>query len=271
MNKFSDSDIAIVTGGARGIGAAIAKALAASGATVVIADRDEQQGNATEQRIQELGHRAHFLKTDLFLGKAEVSRLFKRVEEIAGIPRILVNNARSGERRDVWEETEATWANTLSVTLNAAFFCMQAAFESMRGRVDSGAIVNVSSVVSSLASGESPSYHAAKAALSNLTRYMAVEGGKVGIRVNAVAPGFIVQDEHRERFLSANNGDYREAAEFCHPGGKVGSSDDIARAVVFLSSDDARFISGQEITVDGGLTIQEPSSLVLRRITKVDL
>ena len=95
-----------------------------------------------------------------------------------------------------------------------------------------------------------------------LTRYLAVNAGARGVRVNSVLPGFIVQDEHRERYLGADNADYRARAEKCHPLARVGFAADVAEATLFLCSDSAGFITGQSITVDGGFTIQDPWSVM---------
>lgn len=127
-----------------------------------------------------------------------------------------------------------------------------------------GSIVNIGSIAAFMACHESPIYHVAKGGLLQMTRYLAVEAGPYGVRVNAVLPGFIVQDEHLTRYASANNERYREIAEFSHPLRRVGSAEDVSNAVLFLCSSGAHFISGQTVVVDGGLSIQEQSGLLFR-------
>ena len=104
---------------------------------------------------------------------------------------------------------------------------------------------------------EDAAYHVVKAGLASVSRYLAVYGGPHGVRVNTVVPGFIVQDEHQQRFSRGSNSDFRSRAEAIHPLRRVGTSDDVADAVAFLCSPAAKFITGQEIVVDGGLTVQD--------------
>jgi 3-oxoacyl-[acyl-carrier protein] reductase len=132
--------------------------------------------------------------------------------------------------------------------------------------VRGGAIVNISSITATLAAHESPSYHAAKAGVEQITRYVAAAAGPHGIRVNAVAPGFIVQDEHRARFAQDDNEAFRDTVIRTHPLREPGGSDDIAEAVLYLASDRSRWVSGQTIIVDGGASIQEHWTLLDRNM-----
>jgi 3-oxoacyl-[acyl-carrier protein] reductase len=175
----------------------------------------------------------------------------------------LVNNARAGLRTGLLEETEENWEEGLSVGLRASFFASQEAVRSM-SKTGGGSIVNISSVGALATCHESASYHVAKAGLLQMTRYLSDHAGKYNVRTNAVIPGFIVKDENRARFEEKGNMHYKKIAEFCHPMGKVGASDDVAKVVLFLCSTDASFISGQYIVVDGGLINQEPSGLVFK-------
>jgi len=175
---------------------------------------------------------------------------------------ILVNSARSGQRVQLLEETEQTWEDTLSVSLRAAFFTSQEAIRIMSQK--GGSIVNIGSIAAFLSTHESPVYHIAKAGLLQMTRNLAVLAGSYKIRVNSVLPGFIVQDENQPRYRDLDNQVYRKVAEFCHPLGEVGSSDDVARAVLYLCSSEAAFITGQSLIVDGGATLQEQFGLLHR-------
>jgi NAD(P)-dependent dehydrogenase (short-subunit alcohol dehydrogenase family) len=148
----------------------------------------------------------------------------------------------------------------MRVMLDATFFASQEAVRHMRTAA-TGSIINVSSIAASRVVPESPSYHAAKAGVVAITRYLAAVAGPWGIRVNCIEPGFIVKDEHQSQFNADDNRDYRSLAVACHPLRRTGYSDEVAEAILFLASDAARFITGQSIVVDGGLTLQEPFSL----------
>lgn len=258
---FKDKVVA-VTGSARGIGKNIARAFAQEGALVILCDIDRQGGLATLSEFHGQELKAGFLAVDLSQGGAAQTMIQEIIQRWNRLD-ILVNNARSGERKTLLEETESNWDEGLAVTLKAAFFASQEALRVM-SHTGGGGIVNISSIAAFLSCHESPSYHVAKAGLVQMTRYLAAHAGAYGVRVNAVLPGFIVQDEHKVRYGGKDNQDYREIAESCHPLGKVGSSDDVAKAVLFLCSPEAAFISGQCLIVDGGLTLQEQSGLVNR-------
>lgn len=254
--------VAAVTGSARGIGKNTCRAFGREGAQVVICDIDEESGRATEAELLEEGISVEFLCVDLIC-KGAPQAMVKQIVQQWGRLDVLVNNAKSGQRANLLEEDEDSWDLGMSVTLKAAFFASQEAIPAM-GRVGGGSIVNVSSVLGMLSGPHSPSYHAAKAALVQMTRYLAVEAGGYGTRVNCVMPGFIVQDEHGPRYERDDNRRYREIVEFAHPLGFRGKSDDIANAVLFLSSPEAAFINGETLVVDGGLTLQEQSGLLFR-------
>jgi len=193
--------------------------------------------------------------------KGEPQQIIQQVVNNWGKIDVLVNNARSGIRTTIFEETEESWDLALSVTLKAAFFASQEAIKQM-SLTGGGAIVNISSVASDLVCHESPVYHIAKAGINQMTRYLAMHAGEYNIRVNCVAPGFIIQDEHMSRYSDESNMYYKKISEFCHPLGHTGTSNDVADAVLFLCSPQSTFITGQSIVVDGGLTIQEQSSLI---------
>ncbi|MDH3688326.1 MAG: SDR family oxidoreductase [Gammaproteobacteria bacterium] len=246
---------ALVTGSARGIGRTIAAAFGHAGARVAICDIDRNTSKATVLDFQKSGIDAQHFSVDLSK-MGEPQRMVAEVAEKFGRLDILVNNARAGVRRDLPEDTEENWDLTMSVGLRAAYFACREAIPIMRSG-GGGSIVNISSISAFLVSQECAAYHAAKAGMMQLTRYLAAHAGKGMVRVNSVLPGFIVQDEHKKRYFSDENVDYRIRAERCHPLGRVGHASDVAEAALFLCSDSASFITGHAIVVDGGFTIQD--------------
>lgn len=259
-----DGKIAAIGGGARGMGLSIARTLGNAGARVWICDIDTGQGEANVARLSEAGIDARFMETDLE-ERGAPQEMVRRIIEADGRIDILINNAKAGERVGLFEETEDNWDLTVSVMQRAAFFASQEAIHNMK-RTGGGSIVSLSSVAALYSCHESPSYHAAKAALTQMTRYLAQKAGGYGVRVNCVLPGFIVKDEDRPRYDRDDNVTYRQVAEFVHPIGRVGNSDEVAKAVLFLASDNASFITGHSLLVDGGLTGQEPFEMVFRFI-----
>ncbi len=252
--------VVLVTGSGRGIGKTIATAFGHARARVAICDINREAAEGTALDLQKVGIDANHFGVDL--SKAgDPQQMVKEVAEKLGRLDVLVNNARAGAIRADAEETEESWDLTMSVGLRAAYFASQQAIAIM-GSTGGGNIVNISSVSALLVSSESAAYQAAKAGLVQLTRYLAANAGSRSVRVNSVLPGFIVQDEHQERYLRDDNIDYRTRAEQCHPLGRVGRAREVAEAVLFLCSDAATFITGQAIVVDGGLTIQDPWTLM---------
>ncbi len=267
-NHFKDK-VVIITGGARGIGKNIAHAFGLLGAIVVICDISVDSGELAVAELQGFGIKAHYLQVDLRKTDAS-SSLIQKIMAQHGRLDVVVNNAKAGQRLDFYDETEDNWQVAIDVILKAAFFVSQAAIPAIE-KSGGGCIVNISSVLGSLCGHggcESPGYHVAKAGLMQLTRYLAINAGRHKVRINCVAPGFIVQDEHKARYQRADNALYREVAEFCHPLEHVGCSDDVAKAVLYLCSPDSAFVTGQCLTVDGGLTLQEQSSIVFAYSSK---
>lgn len=262
MNKCDvhlPESVCLVTGGARGIGHNVVMRIALAGAKVWLCDVDKEAGLRAEAALRGAGLAVTFVHANLSTPQA-ARDLVDSVVAQAGRIDILVNSAKAGERKGLAEENEDNWNTTLRVMLDATFFASQQAIQKMRA-TGSGSIINIGSIAASRVVPESPSYHAAKAAIVGITRYLAAVAGPWGIRVNCVEPGFIVKDEHRGYFDSADNLDYRALANACHPLRRTGHSDEVAEAILFLASDSARFITGQSIVIDGGLTLQEPFSM----------
>jgi len=250
MSGVLDGRVAIVTGAGRGIGRNIARAFAGAGATVVVVDIEDERLAEVATEIPG----ADLVRADLAASGAP-GRVVREAVARHGRLDVLVNNARSGSRVGFAEETEETWDATMAVTLRSAFFAAQAAIEVM-AKTGGGSIVNMGSIAAELSCDEAPSYHAAKAGLVQITRYLAPHAAEFGVRVNALMPGFVVQDEHRPRWDADDNEAYRASVLPALPLG-AGTSDDVAEAALFFASDASRWITGQTLTLDGGQTVLE--------------
>ena len=239
--------VAIVTGGASGIGEETAVRFAEEGAAVCVADIDEENGLRVVERISELDGRAEFIKTDVS-ESLQIKNLIQKTEEIFGRLDILHNNAiwfRHGSALDL---EEGDWDKTLDSGLKSSYISAKYGIPVMR-KNGGGAIVNTASVHSLVSFETCTAYDAAKAGLLGLTRTLAIDFGP-DIRVNAVLPGAIltplwdnleVPDDERQRY-----------AELV-PAKRLGLGRDVANAVLYLASDEASFVTGTSLVVDGGL------------------
>jgi len=244
-----DGRIALVTGGSRGIGAAICAELGAGGATVVVNYvRDQSAAAAVCDRIREAGGTAEPVQGDVSTAEGAAA-LVSQVESEVGAIDILVNNA--GITRDdlIMRLSEDDWRTVIDTNLGGAFFTCRALSRPMLKR-RSGAIVNISSIVGVHGNAGQTNYAASKAGLIGLTKSLAKELGGRGVRVNAIAPGYIATE-----LTDALPDEARTAILGNTPLGRLGEPDDVARAVRFLVSDAAGFITGDVLAVDGGLGI----------------
>ncbi|MFI1918725.1 3-oxoacyl-ACP reductase FabG [Nocardia sp. NPDC020380] len=243
--------VAVVTGAARGIGAATARRLATDGFTVVVADLDEAAGKDTVDAIVAAGGQAVAVACNV-ADEASVDAAFERVAAELGSVDVLVNNA--GVLRDnlLFKMSVEDWDTVVSVHLRGAFLCSRAAQRYMV-KQKSGKIVNTSSVSALGARGQA-NYSAAKMGIQGFTRTLAIELGPYGINVNAVAPGFIVTEmtDATAARVGVSPEDFRKAAADITPLRRVGEPADIANVVSFLVSENASFVTGQTIYVDGG-------------------
>lgn len=246
------NQIALVTACARGLGRAIALALAHAGADVALGLRDINSDNGLAKEIRALGRRALPLQMDVM----QLEQIQRAVDDtVAHFGRldILVNNAGNGTTHPAEEMTEWDFDFTLGMNLKSAFFCSQAVARHMF-KQGSGSIINMSSQAGFVALPTESLYCASKAAVSHLTRCLAVEWGKHNIRVNAVAPTFI-ETPGTEPALSdpAFRADVIERIAALH---RIGQPVEVAGAVVFLASDAASLITGQTLVIDGGWTVR---------------
>lgn len=239
----------IVTGGASGIGRATARLFAAEGARVGLIDRDGDGARAVMAEIVAAGGMAHAATADVSDGAAVERAVGALVAALGGL-NIIVNNAAISAGDGVLEMDETTWDLNLAVVLKSQFLVTRAALPAL---LTSGtaAIVNIASVNGLTGIGEE-AYSAAKAGVINLTKNMAVRYGSRGVRVNVVCPGTIQTPIWQSR-LDKDPQVFDRLAKW-YPLGRVGQPDDVAKAALFLASDDAAWITGAVLNVDGGLT-----------------
>jgi 3-oxoacyl-[acyl-carrier protein] reductase len=251
MSRYAER-VAVVTGAARGIGAAIAKRLAQEGASVAVLDLERQA--ATDSAGGLGAERAIGLECNVS-DAASVEAAVAAVAEEFGKVDVLVNNA--GVTRDnlLFKMTEDDWDAVMNVHLRGAFLMSRAVQKHMVEQ-KYGKILNLSSV-SALGNRGQANYSAAKMGLQGFTRTLALELGPFGVNVNAIAPGYIVSEmtDATARRVGVEPEEYRKAAAQLNPVRRVGYPDDIAAAAAFLCSDEASYITGQTLYVDGGAKV----------------
>jgi len=237
--------VAVVTGAARGIGKVIARHLAEEGATVTLSDRNCEQGEATAGEFAAQGLKCSFLPADIAAPQESRNLIEKTVGTFGRID-ILVNNAGVDPAVPFLDVSEEMWETVLGTNLRGTFFCAQAAARAMRspGR---GRIINISSIHAEHSMPGFSAYAASKGGINSLTRQLALDLSPYSITVNAVAPGAI----EVEKFVADPLYDRAALAKEI-PMGRVGFARDVSALVVFLASDEAGWITGKVLTVDGG-------------------
>ena len=242
-----------MVGGAAGFGASLGMDLMNSGANLFVLDRSPLGPEYSDKAPS-----VTYKKIDLTKG-VEILKSLQRWSSSFKLDGIVY--LTRGRERYPLEEYTAKKRET-DFLLNLDMFLEIVLMLNSHSRLSPGcSIVTISSVCSNLIGSESLSYHISKAALESSTKYLAHQLGALKIRVNCVQLGFIVKDEHKPIFYSAKNKTYKKWAEGVHPLGRVGHTSDVVDPIVFLLSEKSAFITGQIITVDGGLTLQEPSYL----------
>ncbi|HEU4647503.1 MAG TPA: glucose 1-dehydrogenase [Gemmatimonadales bacterium] len=246
--------IALVTGGALGIGRAASELLAREGARVAVTDLRDAEGQKLVEEIERAGGTAAYWHLDVS-NEAEVQAVFGEVERRWGPINVLVNNAGIGGVNRPTDEIRAEeWDAVMAVNVKGVFFCTKYAVPQMR-RAGGGSIINLSSIYGLVGAPDNPPYHASKGAVRLMSKTDALLYAGDRIRVNSVHPGFI-WTPMVEGYLRSQ-GDVeagRRALAALHPIGHVGEPDDVAYAILYLAADESKFVTGSELVVDGGYT-----------------
>jgi NAD(P)-dependent dehydrogenase (short-subunit alcohol dehydrogenase family) len=248
--KLKDK-VALVTGAGSGIGRAVAQHLAAAGAAVSVADINHAMGEETVRSIMDAGGRAAFISCDVSR-VADCERMVMETVQTFGRLDIHVNNAAIMLEKNVVDTTEAEWDRLIDTNLKGTFFGAKYAILQFRAQGSGGNIVNMASVNSFFAEGNITAYCTSKGGIAQLTRALAMDHGREGIRINAICPGWI-ETPMNANFLALGP-HIREQAGKMSAIGRIGQPDDVARAVVFVVSDEAQFMTGSMVTVDGGFS-----------------
>ena len=254
MMRF-ERKAALVTGGGGGIGSAIALRLAEEGAAVGVLDRRSGAAADVAARVEAAGGRALALAAEI-TDPDSVAAALAQMSDAIGAPDVLVNNAAWAAKGDLESTELADWQAELQIDLDGQFVCAKAVLPGMVAR-GAGAIVNIGSVNGLMALGN-PAYSAAKAGLLSLTQSLAVEYGPRGVRTNMVSPGTVETDIETWQIRRQKNPQIFDQLARWYPVGRVGQPEDIAAAVAFVAADEAGFVNGANLVVDGGLTAGLP-------------
>jgi NAD(P)-dependent dehydrogenase (short-subunit alcohol dehydrogenase family) len=249
--------VAIVTGGSLGIGQAACVLLAREGAAVAVTDILDDKGIEVVHEIKAAGGTAAYWHLNV-AKEAEVEMVFKGVKERFGKIDVLVNNAGiSGVNKPTDEITEQEWDHLMSVNVKGVFFCTKHAIPYMKSN-GKGCIINLSSIYGIVGGADVPPYHASKGAVRLMTKNDALLYAPHNIRVNSIHPGYIwtpmVENFLRDSSLEVE--EFRKTINSKHPIGSMGEPNDIGWAIVYLASEEAKFLTGSELVIDGGYTAQ---------------
>ena len=242
--------VALVTGASSGLGARFAEVLAGNGAKVVLAARRADRLAAVRARIEKSGGTAVAVEADV-RDRAAIARAFDAAEQAFGTVTILINNAGVVQSGRAVELTEEEWRRVLATDLDAVFYCAQEAARRMLAAGKPGAIVNISSVLGLAVSKGVIAYATAKAGVIQITKALALELAFKGIRVNAIAPGWIVTDLNRDFLASEQGASIKREI----PIGRFGEERDLDGPLLLLVSDAGRFVTGATIVADGGQSV----------------
>jgi NAD(P)-dependent dehydrogenase (short-subunit alcohol dehydrogenase family) len=245
--------VVLITGGTSGIGQATALKFGAAGARVVVSGRREPEGQAVVEAIKNAGGEATFVRADVSK-ESDVQALVAKTVEIYGRLDVAFNNAGVELLGPITETTHEDYQRLMEVNVWGVLSSMKHEIPAML-KTGGGAIINTSSIVGHVAMAGASVYIASKHAVEGLTKSAALEFAKEGVRVNAVSPGAIETDMI-DRFAGKEGTETRAGLAAMHPIGRMGKSDEIANAVLFLASDGASFVTGESLKVDGGWLAQ---------------
>jgi NAD(P)-dependent dehydrogenase (short-subunit alcohol dehydrogenase family) len=246
MNRL-DGRVALVTGAASGIGKATAQRLAEEGAAVLLTDVNEALGATTVEELRATGARVDFLRHDVTSEEDWAAAVARAVDEFGSLD-ILVNNAGMGDLATIEETSLADWERTVAIDQTGVFLGMKTAAPHLKASAH-GAVVNISSIFGTSGGfGTSPAYHAAKGAVRTLTKNVALHWATEGVRVNSIHPGFI----DTPILDTARGTPFEQVMIDLTPMGRLGKPSEIAAGVAYLVSDDAAFVTGLELYIDGG-------------------
>lgn len=254
MNRVKDKTI-IITGAASGIGRAAALLCAQHGGKIAVTDLSDEDGKKVVKEIEAAGGHAHFWHLNTSDEK-EVQKVFTEINKEFGKIDVLVNNAGiSGVNKPVDEITEAEWDTVMAVNVKGVFFCTKHVIPYLKVNKQ-GSIINLSSIYGLVGENDIPIYHASKGAVRLMSKTDAMYFAKDKIRVNSVHPGFIwtsFTQGFAEKFPGGAEA-YRKHMGGLHPLGHMGEPNDIAYAILYLASDESKFMTGSEFVIDGGYT-----------------
>ncbi|GGW35002.1 MULTISPECIES: SDR family oxidoreductase [Flavobacteriaceae] len=257
MNRVKNK-VAIVTGGASGLGKSSAILLAREGAKIVVTDIDEEDGKKVVQQIKANGGEAIFIKQDVSK-EDEWKNVIETTLKTFGKLHILANSAGIGLGGTVEEVTLEDWKNLIDVNLNGTFLGTQYGIKGMKETGEGGSIINFSSIEGLIGDPNLPAYNASKGGVTIFTKSAALHCARqgYGIRINSIHPAYI-WTPMVENFLKAqgNVEEGKKQLESLHPVGHLGEPDDIGYGVVYLASDESKFMTGSELVIDGGYTAQ---------------
>ena len=257
MNRVKNK-VAIVTGGASGLGKSSAILLAREGAKIVVTDIDEEDGKKVVQQIKDNGGEAIFIKQDVSK-EDEWKNVIETTLKTFGKLHILANSAGIGLGGTVEEVTLEDWKNLIDVNLNGTFLGTQYGIKGMKETGEGGSIINFSSIEGLIGDPNLPAYNASKGGVTIFTKSAALHCARqgYGIRINSIHPAYI-WTPMVENFLKAqgNVEEGKKQLESLHPVGHLGEPDDIGYGVVYLASDESKFMTGSELVIDGGYTAQ---------------